>query len=58
MQYICVNLRLKIPSLEGAAVWTATGLEYQRTAKVVEVRLLHFPYSIGYCRSDRTSIKC
>lgn len=55
---ICVNLRLKIPNLEGAAVWTATGLEYQRTAKVAEVRLLHFPYSIGYCRSDRTSIKC
>jgi hypothetical protein len=30
--------------LESAAVWTATGLEYQRRAKAVEVRLLHFPF--------------
>ncbi len=41
---ISVYLRLKFKNLESAAVWTATGLEYQRTAKAVEVRLLHFPF--------------
>ena len=62
--FICVHLRYlqlsavaKSQNLESAAVWTATGLEYQRAAKVVEVRLLHFPYSIANCRSDRTSMK-
>jgi hypothetical protein len=37
-------LRLKIKNLESAAVWMATGLEYQGAAKAVEVRLLHFSF--------------
>lgn len=41
---ISVYLRLKLNKLESAAVWTATGLEYQGAAKAVEVRLLHFPF--------------
>ena len=47
--FICVHLRyLQLSAvkkkLESAAVWTATGLEYQGAAKAVEVRLLHFPF--------------
>ena len=43
-ELISVYLRLKIKNLESAAVWMATGLEYQGAAKAVEVRLLHFSF--------------
>ena len=61
---ICVNLRYlqlsavaKSQKLENAAVWTATGLEYQRAAKSVEVRLLHFPFSIIVTRRLKSRLQ-